>query len=63
MDYELEMFKKMQVLKQTNKSVQEYTEEFYRILIRNSHSEANKEKVSRYVYGLRPSIQEELLTV
>lgn len=62
-DYELDMFKKMQALKQTNKSVQEYIEEFYRILIRTGHSEADKEKVSRYVYGLRPSIQEELLTV
>lgn len=55
-DYELDRFRKMQALKQTNKLVLEYTEEFYRIQIRTSHSEVDKEKVSRYVYGLRPSI-------
>lgn len=36
--------------------VQEYTEEFYSLLIRTGHSEADKEKVAKYVYGLRPSI-------
>ena len=55
-DYELDLFKKMQGLKQARKFVQEYTEEFYRFLIRVGHAEANKEKVSRYLSGLRPSI-------
>ena len=58
-DYELDLFKKMQGLKQAGKYFQEYTEEFYRLLIRVGHVEENKEKVSRYLSGLRPSIQEE----
>src|SRR5271156_4454510 len=59
-DYELDLLKKMQGLKQVGKSVQEYTEEFYRILIRTGHAEADKEKVACYLNGLRLSIQEEL---
>ena len=56
MDYELDLLKKMQGLKQARKFVQEYTEEFYRVLIRTGHAEADKEKVTRYLHGLRPSI-------
>ena len=56
MDYELELLKKMQGLKQVEKSVQEYTEEFYWVLIRTGHVEADKEKVSHYLNGLRLSI-------
>ena len=62
-DYELDMLKKMQGLKQAGKSVQEYIEEFYQVLIRTGHAEADKEKVARYINGLRPSIQEELSLV
>ena len=58
-DYELDLFKKMQGLKQAGKSVQEYIEEFYRVLIRVGHAEENKEKFSHYLSGLRPRIQEE----
>ena len=54
-DYELDLLKKMQGLKQAGKFVQEYTEEFYQVLIRTSHVEADKEKVSHYINGLRPS--------
>ncbi|WP_206093845.1 hypothetical protein, partial [Paludifilum halophilum] len=50
-------------LKQAGRSVQEYIEDFYRLLIRAGHAEANKEKVARYISGLRPSIQEELSLV
>ena len=62
-DYELDILKKMQGLKQVGKSLQEYTEEFYEVLIRTSHAEADKEKFSHYINGLRPSIQEELSLV
>ena len=62
-DYELDMLKKMQGLKQARKSVQEYTEEFYQVLITTSHAEADKEKVVCYINGLRSSIQEELSLV
>ena len=62
-DYELDMLKKMQGLKQVGKSVQEYTKEFYQVLIRTSHAEDNKEKVAHYINKLRSSIQEELSLV
>ena len=51
-DYELDLFKKMHGLKQARKSVQEYIEEFYQLLIRARHVEANKEKVFHYISGL-----------
>ena len=50
----------MQGLKQAGKSIQEHTKEFYQVLIRVGQVEADKEKVSHYMNGLRPSIQEEL---
>ena len=55
-DYELDLLKKIQGLKQVEKFVQEYTEEFYEILIRTGHAETDKEKMAHYLYGLRPSI-------
>ena len=55
-DYELDLFKKMQGLKKAKKLVQEYMEEFYRLLIGAGHAEANKEKVAHYLSGLQPSI-------
>jgi hypothetical protein len=62
-DYELDLLKNMQVLKQVVKSVKEYTEEFYRVLIRIGYFEANKEKFPCYINGLKPSIQEDLSLV
>ena len=53
----------MQGLKQVVKFVQEYIEEFYGVLIRVRHIEKNKEKVTHYLIGLWPSIQEELSLV
>ena len=58
-DYALDMLKKMQGLKQAGKFIQEYTEEFYRVLIRTDHAEVDKKKVAYYINGLRPSIQKE----
>lgn len=43
----------MQGLKQGTKMVKEYIEEFHRILIRMGHVEETKEKVARYINGLR----------
>jgi hypothetical protein len=37
-------------------SLKEYTEEFYRLSIREGHHERNDEKVSRYMNGLRYKI-------
>ena len=56
MEYELDLLKKMQGMKQVGKSIQE----FYWVLIRTGHAKADKEKVARYLNGLRPSIQDEL---
>ena len=63
MDYELDMLKKMQGLKQARNFFQEYTKEFYRVLIKTGHAEADKERVSHYLNGLRPSIHDELSLV
>ena len=48
-DYELDLFMKMQGLKQARKFVHEYIEEFYQFLIRVGHTETNKEKVVCYL--------------
>lgn len=53
----------MQGLKQGTIIVKEYTREFHRILITIGHVEETKEKVSRYINGLRPIIQEEITLV
>lgn len=63
MDYEVDVLKKLQGLKKGSKSMKEYTEEFYKIIIKIGHVEANKEKVAHYLKRLRPSIQEELSLV
>ena len=51
-EYELDLFKKMQGLKQPGKSVQDYMEEFYRLNIWAGRAEADKEKVAHYLSGL-----------
>jgi hypothetical protein len=40
--------------------VKEYTEEFYKINIREGHQESDDEKVSRCMNGLRDDIQYEM---
>ena len=45
-DYELDLLKKLQGLKQGRKSVKEYTKDFHKIIIRTGHTKANKEKVA-----------------
>ena len=61
--YKLDLFKKMKGLKKIRKYIQEYIEEFYRVLIRVGHVEENKENITCYLCGLRPSIQEQLSLV
>ena len=43
-------------LKKERKFFQEYIKEFYRVLIRIGDAKVDKEKVSHYINGLRPSI-------
>ena len=59
-DYELELFKKLQNLKQKDMTMKDYTEEFYKLTIRSGHRELSKEKVARYINGLRLNIQDEV---
>ena len=51
-DYKLDLFRKMQGPKQARKSIQDYTEEFYRLNIQARCVEENKEKVAHYLSGL-----------
>jgi hypothetical protein len=59
-DYHINLFRKMQNLRQKGMIVKEYTEEFYRLNIRTGQREGDEEKVSRYINGLRYEIQDEL---
>lgn len=40
--------------------MKDYTEEFYTLTIRSGHRELYKEKVARYINGLRFNIQDEV---
>jgi hypothetical protein len=59
-DYQLNLFRQLQNLRQKAMTVKEYTEEFYRLTIRVGHIEEDVEKVSRYINGLRYDIQDEI---
>lgn len=40
--------------------MKEYTEEFYKMMIRSKHQEMDREKVDRYINGLGFNIQDEM---
>ena len=46
-DYELELFKKLQNLKQKDMTMKDYIEEFYKLTIQSGHRELSKEKVAQ----------------
>jgi hypothetical protein len=56
----INLFRKMQNLRQKGMTVKEYIEEFYRLNIRTGQRERDEEKFSRYINGLRYEIQDEL---
>ncbi|XP_057822251.1 uncharacterized protein LOC131034698 [Cryptomeria japonica] len=60
-DYEVQLFKKLQSLKQKDLDVKKYTDEFYKLSIRVGRDEDEVEKVARYLGGLRFNIQDELV--
>ena len=59
-DYQLNIPRQLQNLRQKAMIVKEYTEEFFRQNIRSGHTEGGLERVSRYINGLRYDIQDEL---
>lgn len=59
-DYAIQMYKKLQGLKQRDIDVKNYTKEFYKLSIRVGHMEDDVEKVARHLSGLWFNIQDEL---
>jgi hypothetical protein len=62
-DYQINIFQRMQNLRQKGMTVKEYTEEFYRPNIRESRHESDDEKVARYMNGLIYEIQDDVSMV
>ena len=60
-DYEQRMYTKLFSLKQGTKSVEEYTEEFHELSIRNQVRESDAQLAARYKAGLRMKIQLEMI--
>jgi hypothetical protein len=55
-DYKINLFRKLQYLRQKGMTVKEYTKEFYWWNIRTGQQERDEEKVARYINGLRYEI-------
>ena len=58
--YQLNLFKRLQNLRQKGMTIKEYTEEFYKLSIRVRHAEDDVEKVAIYINGLRYDIQDDI---
>jgi hypothetical protein len=59
-DYQINLYRRLQNLKQRGFSLKEYTEEFYRPNIRAGQKENEYEKTTRYINGMRYETQEEI---
>ncbi|XP_059078185.1 uncharacterized protein LOC131876737 [Cryptomeria japonica] len=59
-DCEVQVFRRMQNLKQKDMDVAAYIEEFHKLNMRSGHVENEREKVDRYLNGLRFNIQGEI---
>ncbi|XP_056858293.1 uncharacterized protein LOC130507621, partial [Raphanus sativus] len=56
-NYERTMYTKLQNLRQGNRTVDEYAEEFALLLTRNEINDSQVQLVSRFIGGLRPQLQ------
>jgi len=59
-DYQVELYRRVQNLRQKGMTVQEYTEEFYRVNLRAGYTDDTPEKTARYVNVLRMEILDEI---
>eukprot|EP00253_Pinus_taeda_P018878 PITA_18878 len=59
-DYQVELYRRVQNLRQKGMTIKEYTEEFYRVNLRASYTNDTVEKTARYVNGLRMKILDEI---
>lgn len=59
-DYQVELYRRVQNLRQKGMTVKEYTEEFYRVNLRVGYTDDTPEKTARYVNGLRMEILDEI---
>jgi hypothetical protein len=58
--YHINLFRKLQNLRQKGMIVKEYTKELYKLNIRTGQREKDEENVARYINGLRYEIQDEI---
>jgi len=59
-DYQVELCRRVQNLRQKGMTVKEYTKEFYRVNLRACYTDETPEKTARYVNGLRMEILDEI---
>lgn len=59
-DYEQMLYQQYQHCRQGNRSVNDYTEEFYCLSARNNLNEMVNQLVARYIGGLKDAIQDKL---
>ncbi len=62
-DYEVLINQRLQNLKQRDMDVSGYTQEFHNLTLRAKVNESSKQKLARYVNGLKFSIQDELTLI
>lgn len=60
-DYEIQLYNKLQELRQKEQDVKAYTDEFLKLIIRSGREEDKFVNVARYLGGLRFNIQDELV--
>ena len=59
-DYEQTLYQRVQNLRQREKSVKEYTQEFQRLSLRCNLAETEAQRVSCFVNGLKKAIQDQV---